>query len=210
MGYFAGKPLAMIKKFLLSFPALSLLLFSCKKTNVAGNSGQLIGNYKFLYVTLQAQSTTLESAGGQTQKTVTYSNYTTVQNSGTVNFTADSISSNGVGYTADFTAMGYVYLNNVLTDSVPFPFSETYPPSNTATKYDVIGQDSIFFHGGYPIAGLGGGSAIAPPNGGRFSFKSDTLFMVSHFLQNTPPQNSGGITISSSATGVATVVMLKQ
>lgn len=200
----------MLKKYLLALLALSLVFVSCKKSNDSGNSGQLIGNYKFLYVSLQSQDIAEESAGGQTEKTITYSNYTTVQNSGTVSFTADSIAAHGVGYTATFDALGYVYLNNVLTDSLSFPFSETYPPTNSATKYDIIGKDSIYFHGGYPTAGLGGGSTIAPPSGGRFSFKSDTLFIVSHVFQATPPQSSGGVTVSSSATGVATMAMLKQ
>jgi len=189
----------------------AIVIVSCHKHNdVGGNSSQLVGNYKFVYLTLQAQSTTQESAGGQTEKAVTYTNYKTVQNTGTVTFTNDSIMSKGVGYSVNTTSTSYLYENGALTDSFPMPLTFTYPVSSSATKYDVIGQDSILFHGGYFMTGLGGSTTIAPPSGGHFSFKGDSLFLISKIQQITPPQTSGGITSTASATGVATIVMVKQ
>ncbi|HEY4286498.1 MAG TPA: hypothetical protein VGN00_05315 [Puia sp.] len=196
---------------LLSLIATSLILGSCHKNNDApGNSGQLAGNYKFLFVSLQAQSTQQESGGGQTEKTITYTNYKTINNSGTVTFTQDSIFSKGVGYTANTTLKAIVYENGTLTDSLTLPFSQTYPPSNSSTKFDVYGQDSVAFHGGYLTTGLSGGTAIAPPSGGRFSFKGDTLFITSTFTQTLPNQTSGGVTVSQAASGVAVIGMLRQ
>ncbi|GGB25273.1 hypothetical protein [Puia dinghuensis] len=192
-----------------SLLVLALVIVSCHKSNVGGNSAQLVGNYQFLYLSAQVQSISQASGGGQTQKAVTYSNYKTTQNTGTVTLTADSLASKGVGYTAAFTSLTYEYVNGVLTDSISFPFSLTYPPSSTSTKYDVIGQDSIYFHGGYLVSGFGGGSTLAPPSGGHFSFKGDTLFITSHVNQTTPPQNSGGISVTGSESGVATIALLK-
>lgn len=194
----------------LSLVLTSLMIASCHKSNTGGNSTQLVGNYTLLYLTLQAQSISEESGGGQTQKTVTYTNYKTTQNSGTVSFSTDSIFSKGVGYTINTTTNSYVYQNGVLSDSISLPFSLTYPPSNSTTKYDVIGQDSILFHGGYLMTGLGGSTTVAPPSGGRFSFKGDTLFLISKVQQTNPSQNSGGVTVSSSASGIATIALLKQ
>lgn len=196
---------------LLCLIALSLVIASCHKNNsVAGNSAQLVGNYKFLYLSAQTQSISQVSGGGQTIRTVTYSNYKTVQNTGTVTFTQDSIASKAVGYAANTTSASYIYQNGVLTDSIAMPFSVSVPPSNSATKFDVIGQDSIFFHGGYLAMGLGGSSAIAPPSGGRFSFKGDTLFITSKVQQTTPPQTSGGATSTATASGVGIFALLKQ
>jgi len=202
----------MLKKLpLLSLTVLCLILSSCHKNNDApGNSGQLTGNYKFLYISLQAQSTGQQSGGGQTLKTITNTNYKTIDNSGTVAFTRDSIFSKGVGYTASSTSRSYVYENGALTDSISLPLVETYPPSNSATKFDVIGQDSIVFHGGYLFTGLSGNTAVAPPSGGRFSFKGDTLFITSKFSQTPPPQTSGGVTISQSASGIAVIALSRQ
>lgn len=196
---------------LLSLIVLSLAIASCHKNNsVAGNSAQLVGNYKFLYLSAQTQSISQVTGSGQNVKTVTYSNYKTVQNTGTVTFTKDSIASKGVGYVANTTSATYIYQSGVLTDSIFMPFSVSIPPSNSATKYDVIGQDSIFFHGGYLAMGLGGSSTVAPPSGGRFSFKGDTLFITSKVQQTTPPQTSGGITSTATASGIGTFALLKQ
>lgn len=189
---------------------------SCHKSNDAtpGNSAQLVGNYKLLYLSANIQAIDQESAGGQTQKTIAYNNYTTTNNAGTITFTKDSMSWKGLAYTADYTVLGYVYLNGVLTDSVTFPFSESLNPVNATTKYEVFGQDSIHTQGGYPTSALGstgsGSTALAPPSGGRFSFKGDTLFLTSKGFQSNPPQNISGVTVTSTAVGTTVIAMLKQ
>lgn len=184
--------------------------FSCHKSNDGGgNSGQLAGNYKLLYMSLNAQSVSQASVGGITQKTISNTNYKTTQNTGAITFTKDSIIAKGVGYTASWTSTGAAYQNGVFIDSINVPFSITYPPSNSSTKFDVIGKDSIYFHGGYLMTGLGGGSTIAPPSGGRFSFKGDTLFLISKVNQ-TSTQSISGATVTQTASGVATLAMLKQ
>ena len=133
---------------LLSLIGLSLVIVSCHKSNNGpGSSAQLVGTYKFLYLSAQTQSISQVSGGGQNEKTVTNTNYKTTQNTGTVTFTADSLASKGVGYSANTTSNSYIYDNGVLTDSISLPFSFSYPASNSTTKYDVIGQDSLFFTG---------------------------------------------------------------
>jgi hypothetical protein len=201
----------MLKKLpLLSLTVLSLVLNSCHKNNDAsGNAGQLTGNYKFLYISLQAQSIGQQSGGGQTLKTITNTNYKTINNSGAVTFTQDSIFSKGVGYSTNSISSSYVYENGTLTDSLSVPLVQTYPASNSSTKFNVIGQDSIVFKGGYLTTGLGGSTTVAPPSGGRFSFKGDTLFITSKVSQ-TASQTSGGVTVSQSASGIAVIAMLRQ
>ena len=202
----------MLKKLpLLSLLALSLILNSCHKNNdAAGNSGQLAGNYKFVYISLQAQSTGQQTGSGQTLKTITYTSYKTTNNSGTVTFTKDSIFSKGVGYSANTISKSDVYENGTLTDSFSFPLVQTYPPSNSSTKFDVIGQDSIVFHGGYLALGLGGNTTVAPSSGGRFAFKGDSLILTSKISQTLPPQTSSGVTVTQSASGIAIIAMLRQ
>jgi len=195
---------------LLCLVVCSGLFFSCHKSNDAGgNSGQLAGNYKFAYINVAVQSVSQTSAAGQTEKSVSNTNYKTTQNTGTITFTKDSIIAKGVGYTANWVSTGAVYENGVFIDSISLPFSFTYPPSNSSTKFDVIGKDSIYFHGGYFMTGLGGGTTIAPPSGGRFSFKGDTLLIISKVNQ-TSTQSISGMTVTQTASGVATLAMLKQ
>jgi hypothetical protein len=193
-----------------------VILASCHKTNNAtpGNSAQLVGNYKLLYLSANIQAINQESAAGQTQKTIAYNNYTTTNNGGTITFTKDSMAWKGLTYTADYTVYGYVYVNGTLTDSITFPFYESLAPVNATTKYEVFGQDSIHVQGGYPTSSLGatgsGSSAIAPPSGGRFSFKGDTLFITSKGFQSNPPQNISGVTVTSTASGTTVIAMVRQ
>jgi hypothetical protein len=196
----------------LAFLSLILLfsLVSCHKNNTGpGDSSQLVGNYKFLYLSASTQETNTESAAGQNIRTVTFTNYKTTSNTGTVAFTKDSLSSKNVGYTANTNANVYIYTNNSLTDSLQMPFSETVPPTSSTAKYDVIGKDSIYFHGG-SIFGLSAGATATVPSGGRFSFKGDTLLITMKISQNLPPQNQGGVTITGTVAIQGVIAMQKQ
>jgi hypothetical protein len=196
------------------FAPLSLIIsvifiYSCHKSNNgAGNSGQLTGNYKFLYISAVTQSTEVYIEGTQTQKIVVKSSYTTIDNTGTVKITADSITTMGIGYSTSFRATEYVYFNDQLYDTSSFPSTASVPSSSATTKYDVIGQDSIYFEGGYPVPDATGNPGIAPPSGGRFSFNGDTLFIVSSFQDTI--STAGSSAVSASASGVATTALLKQ
>jgi len=147
-----------------------VVILSCHKSNSGGGGGQLPGTYKFLYVTAQVQSTTQVSGGGLNEKQVSYTNFTTTQNTGTVAITKDSIALQGVGYTENTNVKTYTYEGGVLTDSASLPFTEPVPPMDEGSKYSVIGTDSIYFKGG-GLVSIGGTTQVAQPSGGRFSFK---------------------------------------
>jgi len=189
----------------------TLFALSCSKKNDAtpGDSSSLVGKYEFLYMRAATQSTVSESAAGQSLKTITYTNYTTTDNTGTVTFTKDSAATSDLGYTASTNALGYIYENNVLTDSIEMPFDEVIPPTSTITKYDVFGKDSIYFHSSL-MSGLSTGTTATYPSGGRFSFKGDTLFITMKLSQKLPNQNQGGVTVSTSVAINATMAMKKQ
>lgn len=192
--------------------ALAVILNSCHKNNDApGNSVQLAGNYQFLYISVQTQAISQDSTSLGTQKNVTYSNYETDKNSGTITFTQDSILSTGVGYSADATLHTSNYANGELIDSFPVVVGQTSSPSVPATKYSVIGKDSIVFRGGFLTAGLTGSSdMIEPTSGGRFSFKGDTLFITSIVNQQVSYQPSAGETMFQSISGLVVISMLRQ
>jgi hypothetical protein len=190
--------------------ALSLLLGACHKSNSgSGNSSQLAGHYLFLSGSGQVQTITLETGGGQTLKTVDSTTFKSANCTGTLIFAGDSATTKGLGYTATGSSTAYFYANNLLINSVSTPISETVPPTNSTTKYTVIGKDSIVFQGGN-LELVGNSTLVAQPSGGRFSFKGDTLLIVEKGQQTFPPQSSGGVTTSSSASVVGTFVFLKQ
>lgn len=192
-----------------------LLMAACSKNNSkegSSNNGQLAGNYQFLYLTTAINLTEQASIGGHTAKLVIVSGYKTDQNTGTVVFTADSAIGKDIGYSYDTTTTTTEYDDGVAQTPQIDPFTGTVPPTSSTSKYQVIGTDSVYFPGGV----LGAGSAIsgspvpvAPPTGGHFAFKGDTLTIVTNINQ-TYPDNLGGIPTTATAVVNATIYLLKQ
>jgi hypothetical protein len=205
----------MSKKFRFAASALFLFIFiACKKDNGSGGGGAtptaLAGNWTFSSLTAKTQSTVTATSGGLTDKDLTVSQYTTTNNSGLITFSADSMYGKGIGYSINTVAKGYEYENGVLLDSVDAPFSFTYPSSNSASKYQLIGKDSIYFPGGGLVNPPGSsGSIPTVASGGHIVFNGNTISITVSINQNTT-QSAGGITAVSQDQGVETVTLTRQ
>src|ERR1700754_2030422 len=192
-----------------------LLLSACSKNtskpNGGSNSTQLVGNYEFLYMTTNIKVTESASFAGQTATVLILSGYKTQQNTGTVLFTADSAMGNGIGYSYDTTATVIQTAPGVAADTAIQAFTGSVPATTSASKYQVIGTDSVYFPGG--VLGSGGISgapaAIAPPTGGHFTIKGDTLIITTKINQ-TYPDNIQGVPTTANANVNATITLLKQ
>ena len=192
-----------------------LLLAACSKNTSQpnGNTGstQLVGNYKFLYMTTNINVTESASYLGQTVSVLILSGYKTQQNTGTVVFTADSSTGNGIGYSYDTTAMVIQSSPGLPTDTTVQALKGSVPATSSTSKYSVIGTDSVYFPGG--VLGTGGittgtSAAIAPPTGGHFAIKGDTLTITTKINQ-TYPDNINGVPTTATAAVSATIILLK-
>jgi hypothetical protein len=193
-----------------------LLLAACSKNtskpNGSSNSTQLVGNYDFLYMTTNINVTESASYLGQTATVVILSGYKTQQNTGTVVFSADSAMGNGIGYSYDTTAMVIETDPGAAPDTTVQAFAGSVPATTSTSKYQVIGTDSVYFPGGVLGAGgitTGAPAAIAPPTGGHFTVKGDTLTITTKINQ-TYPDNINGIPTTATANVNATIILLKQ
>ncbi|HMI61899.1 MAG TPA: hypothetical protein VK518_13355 [Puia sp.] len=193
-----------------------LLLTACSKNtskpNGSSNSTQLVGSYDFLYMTTNINVTESVSLAGQTASVVILSGYKTEQNTGTVVFSADSAMGNGIGYSYDTTAMFIETQPGVGPDTTVQVLSGSVPPTTSTSKYQIIGTDSVYFPGG--VLGTGAITAgapitIAPPTGGHFTIKGDTLTITTKINQ-TYPDNINGIPTTATAAVNATIILLKQ
>ena len=153
-----------------AFSVLLLATVSCKKSNPGpGSSSAVQGNWNFLFMT----ASTVASATSSGVTSVTYTNYRTINNTGTVTFTKDSMAVKGLAYSVDTTALTYIYFGTTLTDSVYFPFKSSVPATTQTVSYKIIGSDSIYLpNGGIVPAGLTGPGT---GTGGRFAITNDTL-----------------------------------
>jgi len=131
-----------MKRYLIySLLAGMVIFYSCKKENSNTNPA-LQGNYKLKYFTSNTNSTITGSDG---EKSVTTSDYTTINNLGTIAFDGSNLTTVGVTYTINAVAKGYIYQDNLLLDSSSFPFNFTVPPFSSVASYQLAGTDSNLF-----------------------------------------------------------------
>ena len=195
------------------FPLLTafilLTIFSCKKDNTTSSSSPLAGNWKFISIHAQTQSTAQYSDAGSVYKTITNSAYTSTNNGGSVAITSNTMTGTGITYQVSDTAYGYDYTDNQLVDSISSPFKVNIPPVNSTASYQMIGQDSIYFTGQGGLFTVQGGSVNTTPSGAKFNISGNTLIMISSVVKDTTI-NSGGIPVSQHETAVVTTTLQKQ
>jgi len=187
---------------------------ACRKntSTPGGSSGQLVGNYAFLYLTTNINVNESATILGQTASATIIGGYKSQQNTGTVSFTADSAIGNGIGYSYDTTMMVVENLPGAGADTTYQRLSDTVPATSSSSKYQIIGTDSVYFPGG--VLGTGGALAgapvaVAPPTGGHFSFVGDTLIITTR-INTTYPDNTFGVPATAVANVNATIKLLKQ
>jgi len=167
----------------ITFLSAVLVLFvtvACKKSNSGsgGSTNPLTGTtWNFVDLSSNANLTATES-GLISGKIVDITDFTTIDNSGTITFTADSMSGSGIGYTIDTTYTTYTYVGST-SDTVTTPYTTTIAPTSSSTSYQLIGSDSIYFGAGTPFSvSLYAGDTIKI-EGAHFSISGNTLTLTS-------------------------------
>jgi hypothetical protein len=197
----------MKKHLVLSTFAAIVMLISCKKDNKDNNAAAIEGTYKLKYLTAKTNATTTDNSG---EKAVTTSDYTTINNQGTVVFANSTISATGLTYAVDTEAKYYLYDGVDLIDSSSAPFTFTLPSSNSVAQYKLIGADSIYFPQGSLTSGVGGtGSIQGSASGGRYNLSGGLLTITQIGSKDSTFEDSGE-TIHLMESAVSSVVLEKQ
>ena len=187
---------------------LCIFIVACSKEksldpSSGGNASGLIGNYKFL--NLYVKGTSIVEVPAFDAKTVSFFEYTTKNNSGTVTITKDKFTYTDLSYSVDTNFMAYYYDAGILVDSFDFPLMVTMPTTNVTTPYEYFAPDSIYYAGGSPMS-QGGTTVSTQAGGGRFSIENDKLIITSRVFVTKNETNQGQQqTIRSSAISVATL-----
>src|SRR5258706_6621171 len=119
-------------KTLLLFFCSTMLLFSCQKEasfqnqqgnqgGTGGNNRSITGDYDFVGVVAHTSSTITVSAGGQQLKTVTISDYTGKNYTGTTKITSNQIIATDIGYSVDTVMNAKSYIDGLLIDDSNYP-----------------------------------------------------------------------------------------
>jgi hypothetical protein len=193
------------------FMLVSLVFLSCQKelSHTDTTAQTLNGTWKLLYIKAHTNSTGTYFDGTTHYKQVTLSDYITKLNSGTITFDGSNLIGTGIGYTVDTIAKSYSYQNNVLVDSLDFPFSLTLPPSNSKSPYVLVGSDSLYFSSGGGLGGTGSPSTNPANNGARFTISGSTLTLKQNYYE-TQIDTSQGIPVNVANSASSTAVFQKQ
>lgn len=166
----------------------SLFIVSCSKEESKDEKG-LSGTYKFISMESHTVNTEEASDAQHTEKSVTYSDYITKDNTGSIQFSGSTLTSSNLAYSIDTTVKAYFYYNNSLTDSAEVPFQMTMPPSSGVTTYKMISSDSIYVNSGF-IA-MGGNTQQTVPSGMKIKVDGNILYMYANVSQTTSVVSQG-------------------
>lgn len=156
-----------------------------------GNS--ILGTWNLISLTGITQSTAEINDADINYKTITYSNYTTTNNKGTITFIDSTLTSANIGYFVSSTLVGYNYENGVLIDSTKRPFSISIDSSSSSAKYKLIGSDSIYFPEGGFVSTSGASPAQSPPAGGKYSIIGNILTITQLVNTDTTEEITGAL-----------------
>jgi hypothetical protein len=163
----------------------------------------IVGNWKFVSFSAVTQSTVSYSLAGSTFKSVTISDYTSINNAGTVTITSTTMSNNGVAYDIADTAFATTYIDNVSAGSISSPFSFSLPPTSNTVTYKQVTQDSIY------VNPQGSGSTATIGAGYRLALNGNILKMTTTAIQDNTV-DAGGITAQQHAVATAVTTLQKQ
>lgn len=167
------------------------MMGACKKSNSGSSStpNPLTGTWNFVDLSSNANLTATES-GIISAQLIDIIDFTTIDNSGTITFTADSMAGSGIGYSIDTTYTTYTYVG-ATGDTVTTPYTTTISPTSSSTSYQLIGSDSIYFGAGTPFSvSLYAGDTVKI-EGAHFSISGSTLTLTSTIDQ------AGNVTYNS-------------
>jgi hypothetical protein len=190
---------------LLAFAALSVITFSCSKNGSDVQQSSITGNYKFVSISAETESEMKYSENGIQFRDVTTSQYTSVDNKGTMKIAPDVMETVGIGYTISSTATLKSYEDGELIYTFDSPFNYTLPSSSSTTKYKQVSADSITYEGtsflGGPSQTSGGGSKFYV-DGNKLIFKGTS--------SKVSTQNLEGIIVTRTDKVIGTSIFEKQ
>ena len=187
----------------------AIFVVSCQKeTPDTPDSNPLVGNWKFIGITAHTNTTSQTSFGSSVLKNITLSDYTTINNAGTIAINTNTFAGAGITYQIDDFVKTYMYEDNDLIDSMTLPFQVTLPSSNSSSNYQLIGQDSIYFNG-QGFFSTRTSTTIPAPSGARFTIDGAILKMTTAVVKDSSVTNSG-VTQSSHQAASVIITMEKQ
>ena len=193
---------------ILSSITLLLAMVACSKDKDSATAGMdITGNYKFISLQAKTSSTDQTVTGPSRYKSVTTSEYTSLNSAGTITIDGSKFITKNLSYSINSTAYSTLYENGVLSDTFSLPFQLTIPVTSATGTYKRISADSLYFDSGSAL--IGGSTGTPQPGGAKIKFENGklTLFGTATKFSTTLDQ---GETVISTASIVSVIVLQKQ
>jgi hypothetical protein len=173
----------------------SVLFFSsCNKDNADSKVNEdILGNYKLVSLTAKTEVTQTMSDGSSTAKTVSKSNYTTINNQGTLKIEPAQMISTDMSYSVNTIGTADIYEDGVYIDTYDVPFQAVVPSSSATAGYKWITKDSIYFESGSMFYAGSSTPLATSADGARVRLEGDKLYISGNKIQNTQSNQSGYI-----------------
>lgn len=202
------------------FLLLLALLSSCSKEesidsgsgtgNPSSGSG-IQGTWKLVSISGTSGASTVENTGGVEMKAEIILRFASQNAVGVYNITSSLFKGVGVGYDYNGTLFMREFANNVLQFEDSTDMNLNLPPSNSESKYKLIGADSIYFEAGAIAAPTAPGStpAATTPTGCKYKLEGKRLtFTMKTSIPQLMTQN--GITLMVTQTADVSIILEKQ
>ena len=198
-----------MKKNLIAISAfvISIVFTSCQKDSGSPATADITGTWSFVSMDAATSSVAESNDAGVTEKTITTSNYTTQNNSGTITINGSSMTSSNLSYSVNTTAHASYYSGGTLLGTFDVPLTFDVPASSGVTSYKVVSSDSLYFESGTVFSD--GVSQNSIPAGAKISLQGNILYMTQH-VANTQTLSYGGATVTSTTDVTATIKLQKQ
>lgn len=195
---------------------LAITLASCGKDEMAGPdvpppdpvnpASKIEGTWTFVGSRLIATSI----VSIDNTKTITYTDYTTFDNGGTVVIDKTKMVTTGYTYSFETVSKARYYEDGILTDEWEVPVKMTLPPMSLNSPYKLIGQDSIYYENGFIGSTDDSGIPQEPDaSGSRISWLGDTL-VITGYPNKVSQINQDGLIYNSVSSGMAVMKMVRK
>lgn len=185
-----------------------IALVSCSKDkNNAMAGADITGTYKFISLQAKTNSTVESVSGSYITKTVTTSDYTSLNNAGTIKIDASKFVTSNFSYSINSTAISTVYENGSVFDKFTFPFQATIPTTSGTWAYKRISADSLYFDSGSVF--IGSSASTPQPGGAKIKYVNGTLTMYGTAIKSTITKNQDE-TVTNTASVVSVITLQKQ
>jgi hypothetical protein len=188
-----------------------LAIGACKKSNHSGSSGPnpLTGNWVFDGETSNANTVSTIQLGPISAKVINLIAFRTINNTGSLSFSGDTLNVIGVGYSID-TSYTTITSTAGTNDTTVAPLTATTAAVDTAYTYQLIGQDSIYFPNGSPFSfNVDSVQPAIQIKGAHFSISGTTLTFTS-ILNQSGNETVDGITAPTTASIKSVITLTKQ